>query len=169
MDKVGPAILPWLHDYSLKDLEERVQWPWRRFAEWADTRLPPPLPERNNTDPCLTRKTYTHLRVVDTAAAVEQLPELDSPAAEADRAVRTGTDDRPIVSGLGKVLTKSTTPPVFLGHSVAQTGMEKAPNGDLSDMAKLSENGQEMALSGTSSDTPKSMGPVGPEPTTNRL
>ena len=74
-----------------------------------------------HTDGRLTRTTYTHLRVVDTAAAVEQLPDLDSPVPETGRAIRTGTDDRPIVDGLGKVLTKSTTHSVFLGRSVAQS------------------------------------------------
>ena len=75
-----------------------------------------------HTDMKLTMNVYTDPRLLDTTSAVEQLPNLDTPVTETERAVRTGTDDRPIVNGLGKVLTKSTTPPVVLGRSVAQTG-----------------------------------------------
>ncbi len=117
----------------------------------------------------LTMNVYTDPRILDTAVAVEQLPDLSSPAGpEKAVALRTGTDDEP-VSHSKKVLTKSTSDPVFFSRSLAQTGRKTAPNSDLSDMPTLSENGQEMALSGTSTDTPKSMGPVGLEPTTNRL
>ena len=69
----------------------------------------------------LTMNVYTDPRLLDTTAAIEQLPDLNSPAGT-ERAVglRTGTDDAP-VSHSKKVLTKSTSLPVSLGRSVAQS------------------------------------------------
>ena len=46
-----------------------------------------------HSDIRLTMNTYTHLQLVDTAGAVEALPEIDKPEREKNRQVRTGTYD----------------------------------------------------------------------------
>ena len=71
----------------------------------------------------LTMNVYTAPRILDTAAAVEQLPDLSSPAGtEKAVALRTGTDDVP-VNHSKKVLTKSTSGPVFFSRSMAQNDL----------------------------------------------
>ena len=76
-----------------------------------------------HTDMQLTMNVYADPRILDTAAAVEQLPDLSSPAGtEKAVALRTGTDDAP-VSHSKKVSTKSTSGPVFFSRSMAQSDL----------------------------------------------
>jgi hypothetical protein len=57
-----------------------------------------------HSDIRLTMNTYTHLRVVDTAAAVEALPDISNTDDESNRQVRTGTDDRVYGAEIGAVI-----------------------------------------------------------------
>ena len=95
---------------------------------------------------------------------MEQLPKLDAPATETDRAVRTGTNDRPIIDGQGKVLTKSITIPVFSGRSVAQKTTPEANNITLPRPSKDEEQ-PENSVSGHPEGPPQKMPKVGVEPT----
>ena len=87
----------------------------------------------------LTMNVYTDPRILDTSQAVEQLPDLSTPA-KTDNAValRTGTDDAP-VSHSKKVLTKKRTGPVFFSRSLAQSSV-LAEHNDNSTSEKLSSD-----------------------------
>ena len=118
-----------------------------------------------HTDLRLTMNVYTDPRLLDTTSAVEQLPDLDSSIREADRAIRTGTnDDRPIVDGLGKVLTKSTVSPVFFSRFPAQNGSGEADNAIASKAPKSTEE-PEYSVSSSSECPPANMPKVVVEPT----
>ncbi len=76
----------------------------------------------------LTMNVYTDPSILDTAGAVEDLPDLTQPS-EAAAALLTGTDGAPAdTSTRPKVLPKSTTPRGLRGHFQAQTGGRTGPD-----------------------------------------
>ena len=75
-----------------------------------------------HTDMKLTMNFYTDPKLLDTAGAVADLPELGAgTAAEQALALRTGTDNQPIQTGGETLLTKSTVPSVQNGPQGAGT------------------------------------------------
>ena len=75
-----------------------------------------------HTDLRLTMNVYTDPTILNTAGAVEDLPDLTTPS-EAAAALLTGTDGAPAdISTKPKILPKSTTPGGSRGHLLAQTG-----------------------------------------------
>ena len=80
-----------------------------------------------HTDLRLTMNVYTDPRLLNTAGAVEDLPDLTRPT-EFEAARLTGTDGGPAdISTRSKVLPKSTTSPGSHGHSWAQSGRRNGP------------------------------------------
>lgn len=80
-----------------------------------------------HTDPKLTLNTYTDLTLLDTAGAVEALPELKPKApeeAQEARAVRTGPDDAPVTTDAEDPKTEVLTKKRAEGGDSGQTGAE---------------------------------------------
>lgn len=81
-----------------------------------------------HTDLRLTMNVYTDPTSLNTAGAVEGLPDLTRPP-EAAAALLTGTDGRPAdISTMPKVLPKSTTPAGSRGHTWAHSGGTTGPD-----------------------------------------
>ena len=80
-----------------------------------------------HTDLRLTMNVYTDPRLLDTAGAVEDLPDLTRPT-EVKAARLTGTDGGPAdISTKPKVLPKSTTSAGSRGHLGARSGRTTGP------------------------------------------
>lgn len=124
----------------------------------------------------LTMNVYTDPRLLDTTAAIEQLPDLNSPAGtERVVAIRTGTDDAP-VSHAKKVLTKSTSQPVSPSRSVAQSGLlAENGNSNASELLRgensftTKEITQEKEAAGPLQRPLEKMAPAGYVPSANRI
>jgi len=84
-----------------KDGQDRVidfhslRYTFSTMLQNAGTPLRTAMTLMRHTDPKLTLNTYTDLVLLDTAGAVEHLPDLEPGAAQEAREIRTGTDDFP--------------------------------------------------------------------------
>ena len=81
-----------------------------------------------HTDMRLTMNVYTDPTLLNTVGAIESLPDLNGTLRDSNIALKTGTDDTPLNvmdSGLKKVLSKSSSCGVVLGHNQAKTDRDK--------------------------------------------